>query len=226
MNLNKKNIVTVFNTESLNHFFSNSEFRKVCEESRFCICDGIGLKLGSNLIGKEISRYHGPDFMEDTLKGIFKFKKVFVLGGTENDLVVIKEKYDQIEIEGFTGQITDLSNAEYITDIENFDPDIVFVCLGIVKQELLAYELSKMFPSIYFCGAGAAINFLGKSKKRSSFFYRSIGLEWLPRLIREPRMFIRILKSFNGLFGFASKENRKVFSELPFRSCEELKKLL
>ena len=76
MNLNKKNIVTVFNTESLNHFFSNSEFRKVCEESRFCICDGIGLKLGSNLIGKEISRYHGPDFMEDTLKGIFKFKKV------------------------------------------------------------------------------------------------------------------------------------------------------
>ena len=75
MNLNKKNIVTVFNTESLNHFFSNSEFRKVCEESRFCICDGIGLKLGSNLIGKEISRYHGPDFMEDTLKGILNLKK-------------------------------------------------------------------------------------------------------------------------------------------------------
>ena len=226
MNLNKKNIITVFNTESLYHFFTNSKYKKVCEESRFCMCDGVGLKFGSELIGKKILRYHGPDFMEDTLKGTFKFKKIFVLGGSENDLINLKEKYTQTEIEGFTGKIIDSNDVEYIDDIKKFDPDIVFVCLGIVKQELLAYELSKKFPTIYFCGTGAAINYLGKSKKRASIFFRSIGLEWLPRLIREPRMFRRNSIALLGLFSFISKENRKIFLELQFKSCEELKKLL
>ncbi|HEY8588299.1 MAG TPA: WecB/TagA/CpsF family glycosyltransferase [Naasia sp.] len=72
-------------------------------------------------------------------------------------------------------------------DIRRTSPGLIFVGLGFPKQELVAEALRARGVRGWFLGCGAAINFAGGHQTRAPIHLQKSGLEWLHRLLSEPR---------------------------------------
>jgi N-acetylglucosaminyldiphosphoundecaprenol N-acetyl-beta-D-mannosaminyltransferase len=70
-------------------------------------------------------------------------------------------------------------------------PDIVFVGLGFPKQERLISRLACVLPGTWFVACGAAIPFAAGALPRAPRWMQRAGLEWMFRLLREPRRLFR-----------------------------------
>src|SRR4051794_36546490 len=71
--------------------------------------------------------------------------------------------------------------------LERARPDIVFVALGFPKQEQLILRLRSRFPSTWFVSCGIGLSYLSGDVTQAPAWAQRIGLEWLHRLIHEPR---------------------------------------
>ena len=85
----------------------------------------------------------------------------------------------EAEIEGIRGRLLQAA------------PDIVWVGLGFPKQEKLIALLTPVMPAVWFIGCGAAIGFAGGKTRRAPAWMRQSGLEWIYRLVSEPRRLFR-----------------------------------
>jgi N-acetylglucosaminyldiphosphoundecaprenol N-acetyl-beta-D-mannosaminyltransferase len=81
-------------------------------------------------------------------------------------------------------------------------PHVVWVGLGAPKQELWMNSLSAAVPEVLFMGVGAAFDFLTETKKRAPQWMQKTGLEWLYRLIQEPKRLWRRYFQTNSRFVF------------------------
>src|SRR5262249_41863507 len=77
--------------------------------------------------------------------------------------------------------------AEIAARVQAARPDLVLVCMGAPKQELLATELASAFPEVVFVCVGAALDFLAGTARRAPAWLSRVGLEWAYRLAREPK---------------------------------------
>ena len=190
----------VFNTESLYLYSVDKAYRNAVDNAHGLLCDGIGVKLVYKLLNKVIYRYHGPDLFQDCLTRGDSLH--IVIGGSDKAHESLNNKYEKYGNRFiFYGGIVDSDRVKKISEelLLLNEPFIVWVCLGIKKQEITCQELSKRGVEASLVGVGAAIDFLSGEKKRSGVFFQNLGLEWLPRLIREPRMLPRIYRSIKGM---------------------------
>ena len=74
-----------------------------------------------------------------------------------------------------------------INAVNEFNPDVLFVGMTAPKQEKWVYENRHLINAPVICSIGAVFDFYAGTVKRPGKFWISIGLEWLPRLLREPR---------------------------------------
>lgn len=75
--------------------------------------------------------------------------------------------------------------------LDDFGPAIVYCGLGFPKQERLMSDLHERYPASWFVGSGAAIGFAAGHLDRAPEWMQQAGLEWLHRLIKEPRRLFR-----------------------------------
>ena len=70
--------------------------------------------------------------------------------------------------------------------IEELEPDIILVALGMPVQEKLIYESLDKFNKGIFVGVGGSFDVLSGTKKRAPEFFIKHNLEWLYRIAKEP----------------------------------------
>ena len=177
--------ITVFNTEAILYFYNNKFYRQYFTESSGILVDGVFLQIICRLRGFNLPRYHGPDFMYDILANN-ECKKV-IIGGSESNNFFLR-----------TNQISEFYSVPYSDDpihlfnsfISQFKFDkvnqkvIVFVSLGLLKQELFALNLLNHIKIYYpskvslftIIPVGAAADFLSGKKSRTNKFFQKIGL--------------------------------------------------
>lgn len=189
------------------------EFKNILNQADLNLPDGFGLILASYLLGQRIKqRICGSDFIFDICELAEKEnKKIFLLGG-EGDVakragetllkkfpslkIVGVEKGIELKITDYELRINSEENQELIKRINAGAPDILLVAFGQIKQEKwLAQNLSKM-PSVKVAmGVGGTFDFLAGKIARAPLFLRQTGLEWLWRLLKEPKRFKRIFQA-------------------------------
>jgi len=178
-----------------------------------------GITSGIKLIfTKEKNLVKGRDlFLELTKIGNKLGWKIFLLGGKADEAEKTKEKLEvslkKIKIGSSEGPLLNehalpINRKEYqkekeaIEEINSFKPDLLFVAFGAPKQELW---ISKNMPYLKTKGVmsvGGTFRYVsGKVSLPSKMFEKS-GLEWLWRLISEPRRLVRI---FNAVIIFPLK---------------------
>ncbi len=142
-------------------------------------------------------RISGSDFIWDLSKFAAKNDlKIFLLGGdsTVPEQAALKLQTDvvNLKVSGiFNGSSDEKDEAKILEIINNAKPDILFVAYGVPAEELwLERNLLKTGAKIGI-GIGGTFDFLAGRRKRAPKFFRLIGLEWLWRLILEPRRFHR-----------------------------------
>ena len=142
-------------------------------------------------------RISGSDFIWDLSNYAAKNDlRIFLLGGdpTVPEQAAIKLQTDiyQLKVAGTYEGSPKLQDETKILELMKKDkPDVLFVAYGVPAEELwLERNLAKTGCKIGI-GVGGTFDFLAGRRKRAPKFVRSIGLEWLWRLILEPKRYRR-----------------------------------
>lgn len=175
----------------------DSEFENSLISCDLLIPDGIGIVLAFRVLyGKKIDRISGSDLHMHYLNLVSqKSGKVFYLGSNESTLISIQQKinnqFPSIQVETFSPpfktEFTNEDNHEMLAIVNLFKPDVLFIGMTAPKQEKWAYRFKDQLDAQVICSIGAVFDFYAGTVKRPSEVWINLGLEWLPRLIREPR---------------------------------------
>jgi len=166
----------------------NEEFKNILNQANFCLCESRGLWLMAKLLGKKLKQnINGVELIKN-LKG-----RIFLFGGTREVVEKAKEKLGRM-IVGVEHGYQDFNQV--IDKINLAKPEILLVGLGSPKQEKFIAENLLRMPSVKLAiGVGGAFDFISGRVKRAPKFLQNLGLEWLWRLILQPR---RIKRIYNG----------------------------
>jgi N-acetylglucosaminyldiphosphoundecaprenol N-acetyl-beta-D-mannosaminyltransferase len=175
------------------------DFLAALRSSDYLVPDGAGIVLASKLLGGGIERrVTGSDVMTALAKrwNDQAGKSFFFLGSTNEVLEKIRARmdreYPQVNVSGvysppFTEGISDGENSRIIAAINRAAPTALWVGMTAPKQEKWVREHLKELHVPFIAAVGAAFDYFAGSKRRASEQLQNAGLEWLPRLIREPR---------------------------------------
>lgn len=198
---NKKTFVVTANPETFMISEKNEDVRKMLlDKETVMVPDGIGVLKAGKKIGYNIEeRITGIDIANELLKFGNEQKKSIYLFGSKQEVIdsmkkVIKEQYPNLKLVGTSnGYVTDKDKV--FDEIVKLEPDIVLVALGIPLQEMLIYKHLNKFKKGIFVGVGGSFDVMSGMKKRAPKIFIKLNLEWLYRIIKEPKRLKRFYSS-------------------------------
>ncbi|MBI2430177.1 MAG: WecB/TagA/CpsF family glycosyltransferase [Ignavibacteriales bacterium] len=157
--------------------------------------DGVGVHLAARFLGPTMHDYtirNATDLNHALLNFANRHsKRIFVLGSTQHAIDKFIERarhqYPDIQIVGYQNGYADIDSSVLIQQINNAGTDILLVGMGQPLQELW-YERHRetlAVPAVVM--VGGFIDFYSGHKKRAPKIIRAVGLEWLFRLLLEPK---------------------------------------
>ena len=210
---NMKTFVVTANPETFMISEKNEDVRKMLlDKETVMVPDGIGVLKAGKKIGYNIEeRITGIDIANELLKFGNEQKKSIYLFCSKQEVIdsmkiVIKEQYPNLKLVGTSnGYVTDKDKV--FDEIVKLEPDIVLVALGIPLQEMLIYKHLNRFKKGIFVGVGGSFDVMSGMKKRAPKIFIKLNLEWLYRIMKEPKRLKRFYDS-NVKFLFRIKKYR------------------
>jgi len=202
--------VCVSNVDMLTRAVRDPGLRQVMHDARMVVTDGMPLVwVLRSLMGMPwAQRVYGPQLMHDVCKlAAQRGLKVFLYGGSTHELTVLQQR---LKAELPSLQIVGAVSPPMLPERPPRDPGIeaeirasgahlVFVGLGCPKQEFWMAQHAAHLPAISL-GVGLAFAQLAGLKARAPVWMQQTGLEWLFRLVQEPRRLWRRYLVGNSLF--------------------------
>lgn len=127
--------------------------------------------------------------------------RIFLLGAQEGIAEIaaknLQSRYPDAQIVGtYSGSPSPAEEEEIASRINTVAPDILFVAYGSPAQEFwIARNLSRFTTVKAAIGVGGAFDFIARKIRRAPRFLRTIGLEWLWRLLMQPKRAKRIYRA-------------------------------
>lgn len=198
--------VTVNNVHTVIEGFWDDGYREASIQACRSIPDGNPLAVVSRIKGvSKTSRLFGPTTMENFIDwGRKDGLKHFFIGGSQQTLnrleKRLKENYDGVQIAGMIsppfGDVSSWDNEGFLAQINASDADLIWVGLGAPKQELwMKAHCGQLKKGIMF-GIGAGFSYMAGDLKHAPDWVKKNSLEWVFRLVQEPRrLWKRYLKT-------------------------------
>jgi N-acetylglucosaminyldiphosphoundecaprenol N-acetyl-beta-D-mannosaminyltransferase len=188
---------------------NNKMFSLMVNNASLVLTDGMPLVKSIKLLyGDRQDRIAGMDIFPDLLRQASdKGLTVFFFGTTESILSEIEQRvkaeFPNLRIAGLFSPPfgKPINDVKYIEQISRSGADLVFVALGCPKQENWMAENSSRINAVLLGIGGAFPVFAGITKRAPLWMQRS-SLEWLYRLIQEPRRMWKRYFVTNTLFVF------------------------
>lgn len=191
------------------HFLSEADkkpmLKKLINEASIQLPDGKPLIWASKLLKHPLKeRITGSDIFTEFLPiAHANSLRLFIVGGQNGSIKraikKMKQEYPHITCEGFEPPFTDIDNYpndEIIEKINAFKPHMVFVAIGFPKQDFWIKNYGNKTNAKVLMSVGASLEFYLNDIKRAPIWMQKTGLEWLFRLLLEPkRLFKRYLQS-------------------------------
>jgi N-acetylglucosaminyldiphosphoundecaprenol N-acetyl-beta-D-mannosaminyltransferase len=175
----------------------NKKFQDILNSADLFVPDGISLIWTARLYGFHLKkRVSGADLMWEFFKiSNEKGYKNFFYGDTEETLNLLVKKismnFPNLKIVGFYSPpfrpLTQKEDEEIIEKINQAKPDVLWVALGLPKQEKWIFEHKEKLKVPVAIGVGAAFKFLSGKIKRPPEWIGNLGFEWLWRFFQEPK---------------------------------------
>ncbi|MCX6817085.1 MAG: WecB/TagA/CpsF family glycosyltransferase [Candidatus Beckwithbacteria bacterium] len=171
----KKRYIATINPEFVMLAQKDEEFKKILNQADLAICDGIGLAWAikrSDLTRSDLLRVTGTDLMLALIK---KGYKTVLTGGFNK---VAEKAGKKLGVVGMS--------EPNVAEINKIKPDLLFVALGMGKQEKwIVHNLPKLKVKVAM-GVGGALDQVVKPWLRAPLRVQALGLEWLWRLMVQP----------------------------------------
>ena len=186
------------NLDHLRRLWRDDSFRELCAHANLLVPDGMPLLWASRLQRTPLpGRVAGSDLISSLSSAAGKSgHTVFLLGGdpgtAEAAAQTLQQKIPELQVAGASCPPIGFEKDEaamqrLAAELRAAKPDIVFVALGSPKQERLMEALRGELPDAWWLGVGISFSFLSGAVKRAPIWMQRAGLEWLHRLVQEPR---------------------------------------
>ena len=207
----KSTTVAVCNTNTLVRSYKNKKLQDKINAFDIRVPDGFPVaKASSILYGNKQKRVDGYNIFHKTIeKGLENNLTHYFFGSNE---VIIKKlkskllkKYPNLNILGHSCppylNYEELVQNQFVNDLIEKKPDIVWVSLGFPKQEeFIDLLLKNNEIESHFAAVGAVFEWSAGTKIKAPEFLANIGVEWVFRLIQEPRRLFKRYFVDNFLF--------------------------
>lgn len=188
----------------------DESLRRVHNQAGLVTPDGMPLVWLSRLKGyRHVDRVYGPDLMLALCEhSVSRGYRHFFCGGAEGVpeqlSEVLQKRFPGLQVVGTYSPpfrpLTPEEDEAVVRMINGADPDIVWVGLSTPKQERWMAEHRARLNAPVLIGVGAAFDFLTSRKPQAPRWMQRAGLEWLFRLLTEPRRLWRRYLINNPLF--------------------------
>lgn len=175
-------------------------YQKIVKNAEIVTPDGIGILIASKILGGNIKeRVTGFD----TIMSLFDKReeegnvlKVYFLGSDKETIKKasreIEKMYHFVKVVGFHhGYFNRKEEYKILKEISEIKPDLLLVGLGAPKQDQFIFNNKKHIRTKVSIGVGGTFDVIGRKVLRAPEFLRNIGLEWLWRLLTNPKRIIR-----------------------------------
>jgi N-acetylglucosaminyldiphosphoundecaprenol N-acetyl-beta-D-mannosaminyltransferase len=210
LNTSTKNRVAICNANTLVRSVRNVGIRNSINNFTIKAPDGFPVaKALSFLTKQKFSRVDGYKVFIQTIEdGLSTGTRHYFFGNNEKTTEIminkLSKKFPDINIAGYL--CPEFLSAEdlvekYKEEIKSINTDIIWVSLGFPKQELFIDTLcSEVETSINFVGVGAVFEWVAGTKKKAPEWIADLGLEWLLRLLQDPKRLYKRYLIDNTLF--------------------------
>lgn len=199
VNSTKTKFVVTPNAGQLASYRKNIRLRRFLAAADLRLIDGWPLAVGATIAeGKLYSRVTGSDLLPEIFKIIHSNVRVGIIGGSDSELTKyqLTTRYKNLNLTLVNDEnwIDSAEDAERLKNLcELHQVQVLILALGHPKQELLASRLSENSAenlSLVLC-FGASVDFLVGTQIRAPKIYQRTGLEWLYRLVTNPKKFFK-----------------------------------
>ncbi len=188
----KKKSFLCANPQTINLYQTNKNFRRAINRASFIFPEGIGTVIASRILRKPLKeRTNLLDFIFKVLEYAQSKKwSLYILGGTKNvskrAVENLKKRFPRLKVNGRDGYFNEQEASGVISEINKAKPKILFVAMGMPKQELWIDQNMKDIDASAFFGVGGAIDIIAGEIPRAPRWVRGIGFEWVYRAYKEP----------------------------------------
>jgi len=188
-------------------FQKDQEFKEAYEKASLILPDGMSIMLCSKIIGKPLhEKITGVDLVFRLSSLAVKARYSVYLLGAEDWVIaetsrVLKERFPGLEIAGYHHGYSE-NDQEVIDEINKAAPDILFIGLGFPNQEKwISKHLEDLDINVAVC-IGGVFDVISGKIKRAPRWMQGACMEWLWRLMQEPRRLWRRYLFGNSEFIF------------------------
>ena len=201
------------NAEMAYEAMHDERFRALLNGAALTLPDGAGVVLGAKLLKTPLKqKVAGVEFAENLL-GLLEETggSLYLLGGKPGigELAAqnMLEKHPKLRIVGIQDGYFQ-EEAAVVQQIHDANADVLFVCLGSPKQEWFMKNHLQELNVRLMIGLGGTLDSFAGTVKRAPRWMIRLQLEWLYRLIKEPKRFKRMLRLPKFIWA-AFRERRK-----------------
>jgi N-acetylglucosaminyldiphosphoundecaprenol N-acetyl-beta-D-mannosaminyltransferase len=175
---------------------TDERLRGILNAGRMTLPDGMPMQWIGRLKGAAVTRVHGHDFFEGVMKDrrAARIRHYFYGGKPEVLELIVNRATRLVGIDAVAGAhsppvrpIGSIENPAVIAEMSAARPDVIWLGLGLPKQEYWIVNHIVHFPATLLVGIGAAFDYFAGVQYRAPELFQQAGLEWLTRLAQEPK---------------------------------------
>jgi N-acetylglucosaminyldiphosphoundecaprenol N-acetyl-beta-D-mannosaminyltransferase len=193
--------VVTLNAEMAMQAERNQSLAEVIQNAQLVIPDGAGVVLYLRLLGEKVPRCPGIELAEKLLQALGQEKtaiQIFFYGGAAGVAATAAEFWQKrlpgLHIAGsHSGYHSPEEEMQLKQVLAQSQPDIIFVGLGVPRQELWIAKNRYLCPGSLWIGVGGSFDIWSGRKTRAPAWLANNNLEWLYRLYQEPWRWQRML---------------------------------
>ena len=196
--------------------YRDAAMREALLRSTLVLPDGMPVVWAANLLGERLrDRVYGPELMlRYSQRCAARGHRVWLYGGRDDGALRqlidnLRRKHPGLDIVGgYSPPFRPLTPEEedaLVDRINDARPDVLWVGIGVPKQELWMARMRDRLEVPVMCGVGAAFDFHGGRVAQAPRWMQQRGLEWIYRVAQEPRRLLPRYLYYNPRFviGFA-----------------------
>jgi N-acetylglucosaminyldiphosphoundecaprenol N-acetyl-beta-D-mannosaminyltransferase len=188
-------LIANHNLHSIYLYHHDDKMEVFYQKADYIHIDGMPILLWAKLLGYPVKREQRVTYVDwiYPLMALAESKgfRVFYLGGmpgvAERAAVILRSRYPNLQIQTHHGYFSPEENHAVLDEIRDFQPHILMVGMGMPKQEHWVVDNLEKVSANVILTAGACFDYIAGVIPTPPRWMGRVGLEWLYRLLSEPR---------------------------------------